>query len=285
MVVAVLPHGIPSNICTNLARLSLSSANVIGGEYEGDTKNGKLGDLAADDHLVMMVSSKALLADLRCLRCQVSIVAVEPPAIQRRYYRLLPLLANRYQSIFTYSRTLGRLANARYIAHGGCSIPEHKPLGPKLGGVSLLSSAKRSTSGHRLRHEIASWARAQERDLRLFGRGYHPVDCISEALARFHFSVVIENSRYDGYFTEKLIDCLYCRTIPIYWGDPSITNVFDPRGLIRCSNRHEITEALRSVNEAEYLQMLPYIEANHLRARSYLSHMVTRVAKELCATA
>jgi hypothetical protein len=48
----------------------------------------------------------------------------------------------------------------------------------------------------------------------------------------YQFSLVIENSRQKNYFTEKLIDCLITKTIPIYWGCPNISDWFDTRGWI-----------------------------------------------------
>ena len=48
----------------------------------------------------------------------------------------------------------------------------------------------------------------------------------------YQFSVVIENCRLNNYFTEKLVDCLITKTIPIYYGCPNISNWFDTRGWI-----------------------------------------------------
>lgn len=48
----------------------------------------------------------------------------------------------------------------------------------------------------------------------------------------FQFAIVIENSRQNNYFTEKLMDCLLTKTIPIYYGCPNIANFFDVTGWI-----------------------------------------------------
>jgi len=48
----------------------------------------------------------------------------------------------------------------------------------------------------------------------------------------YQFSVAIENCRENNYFTEKLIDCLLTKTIPIYYGCPNISTWFDTRGWI-----------------------------------------------------
>ena len=48
----------------------------------------------------------------------------------------------------------------------------------------------------------------------------------------YQYSIVIENSSQTNYFTEKLIDCLITKTIPIYYGCPNIHEYFDTTGWI-----------------------------------------------------
>jgi hypothetical protein len=44
-----------------------------------------------------------------------------------------------------------------------------------------------------------------------------------ETLARYRFSLCFENSRFQGYVSEKIFDCFFTRTIPIYLGAPDIS--------------------------------------------------------------
>lgn len=48
--------------------------------------------------------------------------------------------------------------------------------------------------------------------------------CVSkwETLSAYRFSLCFENMPMTGYVTEKLFDCLYAGTVPIYWGAPNI---------------------------------------------------------------
>jgi hypothetical protein len=52
----------------------------------------------------------------------------------------------------------------------------------------------------------------------------------------YQYSLVIENSSQTHYFTEKLIDCLITKTIPIYYGCPNIADYFDTTGWILLTN-------------------------------------------------
>lgn len=44
-----------------------------------------------------------------------------------------------------------------------------------------------------------------------------------ETLSRYLFNLCFENYRAEGYVTEKIIDCFYAGTIPVYLGAPDIT--------------------------------------------------------------
>jgi hypothetical protein len=46
------------------------------------------------------------------------------------------------------------------------------------------------------------------------------------------FSVTIENSKYETYWTEKILDCFACGTIPIYHGASDIGDYFNMDGII-----------------------------------------------------
>ena len=47
----------------------------------------------------------------------------------------------------------------------------------------------------------------------------------SSTLARYRFALCFENSVLRGWMTEKLFDCFFVGTIPIYWGAPEILDV------------------------------------------------------------
>ena len=78
------------------------------------------------------------------------------------------------------------------------------------------------------------------------------------------FSVVIENIRAQGYFSEKLVDALLCETVPIYWGAPDVADYFDPDGMIVCTTQDEILAAIAKADADLYDAMRPAL----LRAKS-----------------
>ena len=101
------------------------------------------------------------------------------------------------------------------------------------------------------------------------GRGYRSFEKKSDGLARYRFSVVIENSREENYFTEKLLDAILCNTIPIYWGCPNISQFFDTDGMVICHSLEEIQNAIQGANEELYQQKLFAFKYNKIKADYY----------------
>lgn len=83
-------------------------------------------------------------------------------------------------------------------------------------------------------------------------------------LRNYKFALCYENGRdIDGYITEKIFDCLFAGTIPIYWGAGNITkyipaNCFIDRTQFK-TDQH-LYEALKKITDEEILQFQKNIE-------------------------
>lgn len=72
-------------------------------------------------------------------------------------------------------------------------------------------------------------------DLSLGDANYHG-DWRSEKIAiqKHHkFSLAIENARFWGYTSEKILTAMMAGSIPIYWGNPRVEEEFNPKRFIR----------------------------------------------------
>ena len=101
----------------------------------------------------------------------------------------------------------------------------------KTADISVICSNKAMIGGHRRRMRFV------DRLLELspmprFGRGFHELPGKWDGLAPFRYSVAIENSRHDHYWTEKIADCFLAGTVPIYWGAPNIADYFPREAMI-----------------------------------------------------
>ena len=95
---------------------------------------------------------------------------------------------------------------------------------------------------------------------------YQSKDCCFDAM----FHVAIENTRLDGYCTEKLMDCFATCTVPIYWGDPGIDELFDARGIIQLDEKDPVGQ-INSLTPADYEVRRPYVLENWRRSAPYRS--------------
>jgi hypothetical protein len=84
------------------------------------------------------------------------------------------------------------------------------------------------------------------------------------------FSIVVENTIKDYYFTEKLIDCFRTGTIPIYWGCPSIGDFFDLNGIIIFNSIEELNDIIHNLNEELYNSKLNSVIINFNKSKDYL---------------
>lgn len=206
-------------------------------------------------------------------------VLLEPPEIFRSVYDLVESRRDLFDRVATHQRDLAARDPARYFwyPYGTTWIhdPADRRMHPKTRGVSLVASGKRTAVGHQLRHALVAALRDVP-DVDVCGRGYRPVATKAEATAPFRFTVVVENSRAPGYFTEKLLDAFVTGTAPIYWGDPAVGACFDLRGIVVAETLDELVAATRRAADpvegpAWYAELHPYLAENFVRARRYLA--------------
>lgn len=65
------------------------------------------------------------------------------------------------------------------------------------------------------------------------------------------FSIVCENSAHSGYTTEKLVQAFAAGCVPIYWGDPSVSKVFNPKAFINAQDFPSVQELVEYVKKVD----------------------------------
>ncbi len=194
---------------------------------------------------------------------------LEPEVIYPQSYQYIKSNFHKFHAVATHDKTLSRvIPNAHYVPYGTSWIPkEHWGGSVKTKWMSLIASSKKATTGHRMRHRAAE---AFKGAIDLFGSGYASIDLKTPALAPYKYSIVAENCRSYGYFTEKLIDCFATKTIPIYWGSPEIGEWFDDEGIIKFDTIGDLTVILKDIaNEGFYDSRKEAIENNLRVATEY----------------
>jgi hypothetical protein len=101
----------------------------------------------------------------------------------------------------------------------------------KDANLSVICSDKATIDGHRRRLRFVEGL-IEHISMPRFGRGFNALSDKWDGLAPYRYSIAIENSQHDHYWTEKIADCFLAGTVPIYWGAPNIRDYFPAEAMI-----------------------------------------------------
>ena len=72
-----------------------------------------------------------------------------------------------------------------------------------------------------------------------------------EFLSHYKFSICMENSKTQGYISEKLVDCFEAGTIPIYYGDDTVLELLNSKSYIHIKNEDEFEEKIELIKKID----------------------------------
>lgn len=84
------------------------------------------------------------------------------------------------------------------------------------------------------------------------------------------FHIAIENTANVNYFTEKIMDCFLFKTLPIYFGCPSIGRFFDMNGIITFDTIDECINICNNITPDDYNARYSAILHNQVAAMKYI---------------
>lgn len=229
-------------------------------------------------------------------------VQVEPNAILdvEEY-----LIQNRkkYHTIFTFNQNvLNSCSNSRKYIYGTTFIEkeyyQNVDVSKKSFSISSLSGSKLypNAPGHKLRQTLyhsqerfstfpITFYRSLVQLPHLADYGKNPfINNKTELFETHQFAIVIENSRQTNYFTEKIMDCLLTKTIPIYWGCPNISEFFDTTGwiIVETESVDEFMKKMEAITDGYYERYSHIVEANFLKAQKY-TDLMTNLNNAICS--
>jgi hypothetical protein len=152
--------------------------------------------------------------------------------------------------------------------------------------ISIICSNKMMIEGHTKRLEFLEKLRNHFNGrLDFFGRGINEVPDKWDAIAPYHYHIVLENSTLEDEITEKLYDSFLCETYPFYYGAPNAHDHF-PEGSFTPIDIEDsesaiikIEEGIRN-NNAKYFAEKKY-ECKNLVLNHYnLFEIMYRCAKK-----
>lgn len=202
---------------------------------------------------------------------------LEPPEINPNIYEFIKKNYNRFDFVITHNKELTKLdKRILYCINGMCWINESDfCIYSKSKVVSIIASGKTHTTGHKLRNKFVEYVNNNRGKLNysvdIYGWSFNPLRYKLDGLMDYYFSIAIENSQSNNYFTEKIIDCFVTGTVPIYWGTPGLAEFFDINGVITFSTIEELDEILNNLTLDDYTSRMESIKYNYERAKEFVS--------------
>lgn len=215
------------------------------------------------------------------------IYLLEPEEISKKLYGNInkDILnhINKFDYILTHNHNiLNRCKKAILFEYGTTWIKDNYTFSKKRFEVSTLVGGKLMAQGHQLRQNL--WYEQNKikipKNFYLSGnmhngvRNYNNNPILGnkkEPLFDSQFHIVIENVKRQNWFTEKLIDALYTKTIPIYYGCPNIEDYFDTDGMFIVNSVEEIIDICNSLTENTYNELLKKVEKNYELSKKFVS--------------
>lgn len=172
-----------------------------------------------------------------------------------------------------------------YVVGGGCPPEELIKAPGEADQVAaqgrkfcsfVVSNGNPKRAGKRIDffHRLSGYKRVDSGGKTLNNMG-HPLPpgnaAKHEFIKQYKFNLCFENKSLPGYTTEKVVEAMRARCIPIYWGDPLVCRDFSPRSILSLNDfpSHEaFLDRIIEVDndEALYRAMLsePYFNNNEI---------------------
>ena len=207
---------------------------------------------------------------------------LESPAVTPYLHNNIEKYAHKFNYILTYREDLIKQNPVKYIPNspGGTYILDTDMYAdtPKTKNCSMVLSSKRDLEGHALRHIIQQ----NSVGIDFYGGGSKRghLNNKADAMRDYMFHLTIENTRMYHYFTEKLIDCLLMKCIPVYWGCLNIGDYFNIDGFAVFNSVKELGKY--KLSKSFYNDRKQAIEENFKIATKYISsddYLATKLIK------
>lgn len=185
-----------------------------------------------------------------------------------------------YQDCFTYVLTqfpeLLTLPNAYKLV--GCgSFVDPDPFIRKKFGVSTVITYRNVLPGHGLRHELYRRRKEIKIPFDIYAgtwtETFQGADTIlmppwpnrkeKAMVMNTMFHICIEGFKREDQYSEKIVDALITKTVPIYWGCTNIGSYFNDGGLIQVDSVDRIIEVCNMLTPEIYDRMLPLVNDNY----------------------
>ncbi len=208
---------------------------------------------------------------------------IEPPIVNGENHTNIakPEFYTKFDKVCTYNRWLeDKIDNFFFTTHGGTWLREEDiSMWTKTKNCSMIYSDKSWNVGHKQRIRVVDTLESNDKAVDYFGSGSsNPIQYKISGLKDYKFSIAMENeappylfAANNDYFSEKLLDCFLTATIPVYYGNPTITNYFNEKGIVLFTDPDQILDTYNSLTESLYEDRLEAVKENFELAKKYIN--------------
>ena len=192
-------------------------------------------------------------------------------------------LSHKFDLILTYDDDiLNNCDNSIMFEFGTSWIFDFDYEKEKKFSISHLTGNKSITYGHRLRKEIYDNQNLIKTPIDFYISSFNSIPNTFNSKVIYdkknelfdsQFHICIENSNQKNLFTEKLIDCLHTKTVPIFYGCNNIGNFFDTRGFFIVNNLTDVIQICNNLNENSYNDKIKYVNKNFDLCLQYINSL------------
>lgn len=199
------------------------------------------------------------------------LIIFEPPLVDQKIYDKLPKLANQFEKIYLYDPPGDhKFGKTNFPIPSNRVIDEYWSNKKRSDNLVIIAGNHAPFfKGNELYSKRIDFINyfAKKNKIDLYGRNWkihlnrrilwwkyllsYPsiMSCFRgavlskyQALSQYKFSICFENSVIDGYITEKIFDCFYAGTVPIYYGAPDINKYVNPKAFINFNDFSSIQD-------------------------------------------
>jgi hypothetical protein len=180
-----------------------------------------------------------------------------------------------FDLILSWKReVLDNCKNAEKFLFGGKFIDDNKLQIDKRNEITYLTSNKYFTEGHKFRQEIFNFFESHDFDGNYQILIHNSPPRIEKEIIfnNAKFSIIVENGKEDDYFSEKIVDCMSTKTIPIYRGCPTISQYFDVTGILCFDTLDELINIITNLPSDFYELNSKVVEKNYELSKEYWNY-------------
>lgn len=200
-------------------------------------------------------------------------VQLEPPEVLGSNVQNIIAHQNNFDLILAWHKDiLNNCSKSKRFIFGSCWIDIKNFISEKQNEVSFLMSNKGFAPGHMFRHQVYKKLNGVEKinGFKIRSIMTPPrIETKDIVFKHAKFSIIIENAVHENWITEKFIDCVATKTIPIYYGAPNIGDFFNEKGILKFNTIEELNNILNTITPQTYDELSEVIEENYNKSFQY----------------